>query len=98
MLCATLDAAGLDGYRVGLGDASLFPRALERRRRATTRGPILHELASRDMVGLERELEAAGAPELLDLAAARGGVEESCPRASRCASLRAAGAATSPSA
>ena len=30
VLCAALDAAGLAAYRIGLGDASLFPRALER--------------------------------------------------------------------
>jgi len=73
-LCATLDAAGLDSYRVGLGDASLFLRALERAGVHDV-GPILYELASRDMVGLERELRAAGAVELLDVARARGGVE-----------------------
>jgi ATP phosphoribosyltransferase regulatory subunit HisZ len=74
VLCAALDAAGLTAYRVGLGDASLFPRALER---AGVRAmdPILHELASGDMVGLERELEAARAPELLELARRRGGLE-----------------------
>jgi len=74
VLCATLDAAGLDSYRVGLGDASLFLRALERAGVHDV-GPILYELASRDMVGLERELRAAGAVELLDVARARGGVE-----------------------
>jgi ATP phosphoribosyltransferase regulatory subunit len=74
VLCATLDAAGLTGYRVGLGDASLFPRALARAGVHDT-GAILRELASRDMVGLERELRAAGAVELLDIARARGGVE-----------------------
>ena len=74
VLCATLDAAGLTGYRVGLGDASLFPRALDRAGVHDV-GPILRELAARDMVGLERELRAAGAVELLDIARARGGVE-----------------------
>ena len=74
VLCAALDAAGLVSYRVGLGDASLVPRALARAGVHDT-GPILRELASGDMVGLERELEAAGAPELLDLALRRGGVE-----------------------
>jgi ATP phosphoribosyltransferase regulatory subunit HisZ len=74
VLCAALDAAGLVSYRVGLGDASLFPRALAR---AGVRdaAPILHELASRDLVGLERELERVGAVELLDLARTRGGVD-----------------------
>jgi ATP phosphoribosyltransferase regulatory subunit HisZ len=74
VLCAALDAAGLTAYRVGLGDASLFPRALERAGvRATA--AILHELAAGDMVGLERELEAAGAVELLDLARTRGSLD-----------------------
>src|SRR3954464_13583503 len=30
VLCAALDTAGLGSYRVGVGDASLFARALER--------------------------------------------------------------------
>ena len=76
MLCAALDAAGLVSYRVGLGDASLFPRALERARVAAGARPrILHELAARDLVGLERELSGVGAAELLDIARTRGGVE-----------------------
>jgi ATP phosphoribosyltransferase regulatory subunit HisZ len=74
VLCAALDAAGLKSYRVGLGDASLFPRALARAGVHDT-GPILRDLAARDMGGLERELRAAGAPELLDIARARGGIE-----------------------
>jgi ATP phosphoribosyltransferase regulatory subunit HisZ len=74
VLCAALDAAGLTSYRVGLGDASLFPRALERAG-VTEHGPILEMLATRDMVGLERELHAVGATELLDIARARGGLE-----------------------
>jgi ATP phosphoribosyltransferase regulatory subunit len=76
VLCAALDAAGLASYRVGLGDASLFPRALERAGVPEGARPvILHELAARDMVGLERELSGVGAVGLLDLALARGGVE-----------------------
>jgi ATP phosphoribosyltransferase regulatory subunit HisZ len=74
VLCAALDAAGLVSYRVGLGDASLFPRALERAGVKDVRA-ILHALASRDLVGLERELERVGALDLLDLARTRGGVE-----------------------
>jgi ATP phosphoribosyltransferase regulatory subunit len=74
VLCAALDAAGLVSYRVGLGDASLFPRALERAGVRDTR-QILHELATRDLVGLERELERVGAVELLELARTRGGVD-----------------------
>ena len=29
VLCAALDAAGLEGYRIGLGDASLYPALLD---------------------------------------------------------------------
>ena len=59
MLCAALDAAGLGSYRVGLGDASLFPRALERAGVPDDARPrSCNELATRDLVGLERELRA----------------------------------------
>ena len=67
---------GLTAYRVGLGDASLFGRALERAGvPAGARPKILHELATRDLVGLERELHGVGAGELLEIARKRGGVE-----------------------
>ncbi len=64
VLCAALDAAGLDSYRVGLGDAALYPSLLEafgvdRGRREL----ILTELAAGDFVGVDREIRA------LDLAA-----------------------------
>ncbi|MDA0163699.1 ATP phosphoribosyltransferase regulatory subunit [Solirubrobacter ginsenosidimutans] len=76
VLCAALDAAGLRTYRVGLGDASLFPRALERAGVDESARPrILNELATRDLVGLERELGRVGSAELLELARTRGGVE-----------------------
>jgi ATP phosphoribosyltransferase regulatory subunit len=76
VLCAALDAAGLTAYRVGLGDASLFVRALERAGvPAGARPKILHELAARDLVGLERELAGVGAKDLVDIARRRGGVE-----------------------
>ncbi|HET6550296.1 MAG TPA: ATP phosphoribosyltransferase regulatory subunit [Solirubrobacter sp.] len=76
MLCAALDAAGLVSYRVGLGDASLFRRALEQAGVPEGARPlILHALAAGDLVGLERELAGVGAAELLDVARARGGVE-----------------------
>ena len=64
VLCHALDAVGLKGYRVGLGDASLYPALLaglgvdeERRER------LLHELATRDFVGLEREVRELGLAE-----------------------------------
>jgi len=84
VLCAALDATGLTAYKVGLGDASLFVRALERVGVPEGARPkILHELATRDLVGLERELEGVGAGELLALARTRGdvGVLEGVPEA-----------------
>jgi ATP phosphoribosyltransferase regulatory subunit len=74
VLCATLDAAGMTAYRVGLGDAGLFARELERAG-VGARPDILGLLESRDLVGLEAALEGAGAPELLRVATLRGGIE-----------------------
>jgi len=57
VLCAALDAVGLEGYRVGLGDASLFPTLLDELGVAgEPRARILHELYSQDFAGLEREV------------------------------------------
>jgi len=81
VLCAALDAAGLDSYRVGLGDASLYPSLLEAVGvDAGERELILAELARGDFVGVEREIRSLGlATEqvelLLRLARARGGPE-----------------------
>jgi ATP phosphoribosyltransferase regulatory subunit len=76
VLCAALDAAGLGSYRVGLGDASLFARRLEAESvPAGAHAAILRELGAGDLVGLERELSGVGAPQLLDVARSRGGVE-----------------------
>jgi ATP phosphoribosyltransferase regulatory subunit len=76
VLCEALGAAGLENYRVGLGDASLYPRLLDRvgvpdRARAQ----IMHELVTRDFVGLEREVERFGEPALARLPQLRGGPE-----------------------
>jgi ATP phosphoribosyltransferase regulatory subunit len=57
VLCHALDALGLRGYRVGLGDASLYPAlmaAFDVPEEARAR--MLHELATKDLVGLEREV------------------------------------------
>jgi ATP phosphoribosyltransferase regulatory subunit len=59
VLCAALDAAGLRTYKVGLGDASLYPALLD----AVGVDPELHErivseLAAGDFVGVEREVRA----------------------------------------
>jgi ATP phosphoribosyltransferase regulatory subunit len=81
MLCAALDAAGLRDYRVGLGDASLYPSLLDAYSvEGEPRARILHELATRDFVGLERELGRSGlrdevAALLLRVPQRRGGVD-----------------------
>ena len=61
VLCRALDATGLKGYRIGLGDASLYPallRGLGVSEEAA--GPLMRELVTRDFVGLEREVQALG--------------------------------------
>lgn len=61
VLCHALDAVGLEGYRVGLGDASLYPRLLQSFGvPEETRTRLLAELASKDLVGLEREVLGLG--------------------------------------
>jgi ATP phosphoribosyltransferase regulatory subunit len=84
VLAAALDAAGLENFRIGLGDASLYPRLLDRLEvPAGARPQILHELVTRDFVGLERELAVHGREELLRVPQLRGGVEvlDSVPEA-----------------
>jgi ATP phosphoribosyltransferase regulatory subunit len=76
VLCEGLDAAGLENYRVGLGDAGLYPRLLDRHAvPAGARPQILHELVTRDFVGLEREVAVHGHDELVRVPQLRGGVE-----------------------
>jgi ATP phosphoribosyltransferase regulatory subunit len=76
VLCEALDATGLASYRIGLGDASLYPRLLARAGVPEEAQPqILHELLTRDYVGLEREVERFGVPDLLELPQRRGGSE-----------------------
>jgi ATP phosphoribosyltransferase regulatory subunit len=79
VLCDALDAVGLTGYRVGLGDASLYPAlmaAFDVPEEARER--MLRELATKDLVGLEHEVDqldvGAEAKELLvDVPQLRGG-------------------------
>jgi ATP phosphoribosyltransferase regulatory subunit len=82
VLCAALDAVGLEGYRIGLGDASLYPALLDAHGvPAPARAAILHELVTRDFVGLEREVDAlrlgdaAAAEQLKRIPQLRGGPE-----------------------
>ena len=69
VLCEALDAAGLQTYRVGLGDASLYPGLLEAVGVSPeARERILGELVAGDFVGVESELTALGLdPEACEL-------------------------------
>jgi ATP phosphoribosyltransferase regulatory subunit len=81
VLCGALDAVGLTRYRVGLGDASLYPRlmaAFDVPEEARER--MLHELGRKDLVGLEREVQELGLPAdaadlLVRVPQMRGGAE-----------------------
>jgi len=79
VLCRALDAAGLQDYRVGLGDASLFPALMAGVAVPEAARPDLMEaLARRDFVGLGGALSDAGLPAddaslLLSVPQRRGG-------------------------
>jgi ATP phosphoribosyltransferase regulatory subunit len=61
VLCHALEAAGLRDFRIGLGDASLYPRLLEAFDvPEDTCGRLLDALVARDFVALEGELGRAG--------------------------------------
>jgi ATP phosphoribosyltransferase regulatory subunit len=61
VLCHSLDATGLKDYRVGLGDASLFPALMESLGvPSEARKGLLEALVLRDFVGLSEALELAG--------------------------------------
>jgi ATP phosphoribosyltransferase regulatory subunit len=77
VLCEVLDAIGLSGYRVGLGDAALYPALLDAHGvTGAARERILHELQTRDFVGLEREIEGARLDRaLVRVPQSRGGAE-----------------------
>jgi len=81
VMCAALDAAGLENYRVGVGDASLYPGLLEALGVGEeARERILQALVKGDFVGVERELETTGvsgddAELLLRVPTIRGGPE-----------------------
>jgi len=81
VMCAALDAAGLQNYRVGVGDASLYPALLEAMGVGEeARERILQALVKGDFVGVEREMETTGvsgedAALLLKVPTIRGGPE-----------------------
>ncbi|MDQ2894555.1 MAG: ATP phosphoribosyltransferase regulatory subunit [Actinomycetota bacterium] len=61
VLCAALDAAGLNNYRVGVGDAALYPFLLQAVGVGDLqRERIIAELARGDFVAVEREVLALG--------------------------------------
>jgi ATP phosphoribosyltransferase regulatory subunit len=77
VLCRALDAVGLQGYRIGLGDAALMPdllAALDVPQEAARM--MLAELVTRDFVGLEHEASEHGvADQVIAAAMTRGGAE-----------------------
>jgi ATP phosphoribosyltransferase regulatory subunit len=77
LCCRALDAVGLTRYAIGLGSAALYPALLDEAGIAGEgRERLLHELVTRDFVGLAREVEALGAPDrLLRIPQLRGGPE-----------------------
>jgi ATP phosphoribosyltransferase regulatory subunit len=63
VLCDALDAVGLTGYRVGLGDATLYPMLLLALGvPAEARQRVLGELSAGNFVGVEREIAGLGLP------------------------------------
>ena len=81
VLCRALDAAGLKEYAVGVGDAALYAALLtELRIPMGAHRKLLHELTTRDFVGLEREIAGLHLPgehaeQLLRVPQLRGGAE-----------------------
>ena len=77
LLCRALDATGLVDYRIALGSATVYPALLDEAGiEGEAREQFLHELATRDFAGLEREVVARGAdPRLLTVPQRRGGPE-----------------------
>jgi ATP phosphoribosyltransferase regulatory subunit len=81
LLCDVLDAVGLESYRIGLGDVALYQALIDGHGASPeTRDRILHELVTRDFVGVAREVEALGldartAEQLVRVPQLRGGPE-----------------------
>jgi ATP phosphoribosyltransferase regulatory subunit len=77
VLCEALDAAGLVGYRIALGTASLFPALLDTFGvPEDRREPLLRALGARDFVRLSSLVEQGGLDEALArIPQLRGGTE-----------------------
>ncbi|HEX4435327.1 MAG TPA: ATP phosphoribosyltransferase regulatory subunit [Solirubrobacteraceae bacterium] len=81
LLCAALDATGLKGYSIGLGDASLYPALMETLQvPEDARHGLLDALVMRDFVELrdrvgESGLSGEAAELLIDVPKRRGGPE-----------------------
>ncbi len=61
VLCRALEATGLREFSVGVGDATLYPTLLEAYGvPAAAREELLHELATRDLVAIDRVVGALG--------------------------------------
>jgi len=81
VLCRALDATGLQRYRVGVGDASLYPQLMAGLAAPEELRPgLLDALARRNFVELELLLAGAGLPDaavepLLAVPQRRGGAE-----------------------
>jgi ATP phosphoribosyltransferase regulatory subunit len=81
VLCAALDAAGLENYRVGVGDASLYPTLLDSFRvPSASHSGILTALVDGNFVELERLIRELNLPAeavelLLTVPRTRGGPE-----------------------
>jgi ATP phosphoribosyltransferase regulatory subunit len=77
LCCRALDEAGLTRYRIALGSAALYPALLDATGvEGEARERLLHELVTRDFVGLAREVDALGGDErLLRIPQLRGGVD-----------------------
>jgi ATP phosphoribosyltransferase regulatory subunit len=81
LLCSALDATGLKGYSIGLGDASLYPALMETLQvPEESRHGLLDALVMRDFVELrdrvgESGLSGEAAELLIDVPQRRGGPE-----------------------
>jgi ATP phosphoribosyltransferase regulatory subunit len=81
VLCHSLDAVGLRDYRIGVGDASLFPALMASLNvPEDVRDTMVEALGRRDFVDLDRLLTETGLPRddarlLLELPQRRGGPE-----------------------